>query len=447
TSAAFGKDNYYTYAAITARNFNAEYHCIAISGIGIYLDPYGFGGNMQTLYYNKRSKTTYWDFDQWTPHIVVINLGQNDSIGPYTKAGAEQNYINFTRTIRSLYPNAHIILALGSMNATQAGSPWPGYLQNAVSELNTTYGDSKVYSLIFPCTSYVHPNIAQHAAMATQLTDFIDTSIPDPWLCNVDINSDSVVDNGDFAVLASKWQQTGCGLCNGADLTGDGNVDIDDILIIAGNWLGDYSDHSLMGHWEMNGNAFDSSSYENDGTVHGSPVWDDAGHSGGSMIFDGVDDYIEIEGYKGVAGKRSRTVSAWIKTSTVSGVIISWGDSSSNGRKWIVRINNDGALRAQVIGGDISGTTNLTADELWHHIAVVLNSDGSPDISEVKLYVDGQPENVAAVKDEPINTSSDQNVTIGVYQADSPPFFNGLIDDVRIYNRALTDGEIQKLAE
>lgn len=244
TSAAWGKDNYYTYAAITARNFNAEYHCISVSGIGLYLDPYGFGGNMQTLYYNKQSKSTYWDFTKWTPQIVVINLGQNDSVGPYTKAGAEQNYINFTQTIRSKYPNAHIILALGCMNASRDSSPWPGYLQNAVSELNNTYGDSKVYSLIFPYASYVHPNIAQHATMATLLTDFINTSIPNPWPGSADINSDSVVNIGDFALLASKWLQTGCDLCDGADLTGDGNVDIDDLLIFADNWLDDYSGRS-----------------------------------------------------------------------------------------------------------------------------------------------------------------------------------------------------------
>ncbi|MCF7954624.1 MAG: hypothetical protein K9M75_02365 [Phycisphaerae bacterium] len=380
TSAAFGKDNYYTYAAITARNFNAEYHCISVSGIGLYLDPWGFGGNMQTLYYNKQSKTTYWDFNKWTPHIVVINLGQNDKVGSYTQAGAEQNYINFTQTIRSNYPNAHIILALGSMDATRAGSPWPGYLQNAVSELNTTYGDSKVYSLIFPYSGGAHPDVARHAVMATQLTDFIDTSIPDPWLGNVDINSDSIVDNGDFAVLASNWQQTGCDLCNGADLTGDGNVNFDDLLIVANNWLGDYADHSLMGYWEMNGDALDSSYYANDGIVHGSPVWEPSQHSGGSMVFDGIDDYIDIEGYKGVTGRQSRTVSAWIKTSSVSGVIVSWGNSSYNGSKWIVRVSSTGTLRAEVGGGYISGTTDLTANDQWHHIGVEMNNDGTPEI-------------------------------------------------------------------
>ena len=280
-------------------------------------------------------------------------------------------------------------------------------------------------------------------ALATEMLELL----ADPWLNKVDIDGDSVVDNGDFAVLASKWQQTGCDLCNGADLTGDGNVDIDDLMIVADKWLNDYSDHSFTGHWEMNGDAIDSTLYAHHGIVHGSPLWEDVEHSGGSMIFDGIDDYIEIEGYKGVTGRISRAVSAWIKTSSVSGVIISWGNNLSKGNKWIVRVNGTGLLQAEVSGGYICGTTDLTADDQWHHIAVVLNSDGSPDISEVKLYVDGQPESVAAVKGNPINTASDQNVSIGTYQVDITPPFSGMIDDVRIYRRALTEGEIHELAE
>ncbi|MCF7954625.1 MAG: metallophosphoesterase [Phycisphaerae bacterium] len=64
----------------------------------------------------------------------------------------------------------------------------------------------------------------------------------------------------------------------------------------------------------------------------------------------------------------------------------------------------------------------------------------------VKLYVDGQPESVADVKAKPINTATDEDVSIGTYQAGSAPFFNGLIDDVRVYRRALTQGEIYGLS-
>jgi hypothetical protein len=230
------QDNYYTYAAVTARNLDAEYHCIAISGIGLYVDTWWSGGNMFN-YYDRELNTTTWDFNRWTPQIVVINLGQNDYWGSYTQAGAEQAYVDFAQILRGHYPDAHIILALGSMTATEPVSPWPTYLQNAVDELNTTYGDAKVYSLIFPYSGNAHPDIARHAVMATQLTEFINTSIPDPWLRNGDINQDGKVNNEDFSKLSQQWQQTGRGDCQGADLTGDGHVTIDDFLVLAGNWL------------------------------------------------------------------------------------------------------------------------------------------------------------------------------------------------------------------
>lgn len=178
TNSANGKDNYYTYASVAARNLDAEYHSISVSGIGLYVDKWGFGGNMQTLYYDKESSSTAWDFSNWTPQVVVINLGQNDYWGTYSQAGAEQNYVSFARTLRGEYPDAHIILALGSMSATASASPWPGYLQNAVEVLNTSYNDPNVHDLIFPFSGGSHPNVVRHAHMADLLTDFIQDNIP-----------------------------------------------------------------------------------------------------------------------------------------------------------------------------------------------------------------------------------------------------------------------------
>ncbi len=96
-----------------------------------------------------------------------------------------------------------------------------------------------------------------------------------------------------------------------------------------------------------------------------------------------------------------------------------------------------------VQGGNIIGTTPLN-DDTWYHVAVTLEDDSSPDITEAKLYVDGQLETISALAVEPVNTGSVENVQIGTYfAAGSPRWFQGLIDDVWIYDEALSQEEIQ----
>jgi hypothetical protein len=74
--------------------------------------------------------------------------------------------------------------------------------------------------------------------MADVLTEFILDNVPGllPPL-DGDANGDYDVDYEDFALVSKRWQDTNCGTCGGADLTGDGNVNMADVLKIAANWL------------------------------------------------------------------------------------------------------------------------------------------------------------------------------------------------------------------
>lgn len=78
------------------------------------------------------------------------------------------------RSIRSKYPSASIICALGNMDATKSGSEWPSYIQKAVDELN----DKKIYTLVFPYKEREnHPNRKEQEAMSARLIEFIDHNI------------------------------------------------------------------------------------------------------------------------------------------------------------------------------------------------------------------------------------------------------------------------------
>jgi hypothetical protein len=153
-------------------------------------------------------------------------------------------------------------------------------------------------------------------------------------------------------------------------------------------------------------------------------------------------------GHRGISGTSSRTVSAWIKTSTI-GTVVSWGNKFDCGNQWTVRLQNStGFIQISVKGGNIKGSTDLR-DDSWHHIAAVLEDDGSPNADEIKLYVDGEEEAVSAYDSQAIDTVRGAGVLIGAVFSDSIPalFLTGMIDDVRIYDRALSPDNILRIYE
>jgi hypothetical protein len=203
----------------------------------------------------------------------------------------------------------------------------------------------------------------------------------------------------------------------------------------------------LVAHWRLDDGsgttAVDSSGNGHDGTLLLDPQWV-AGKYGGALEFAGISGQrVEMEGYEGILGTQNRTVMAWVKT-TGYGDWISWGQNT-NTQKWIGRINDNagngavGALRTECSGGYIISTTVLTDGE-WHHLTSVLESAGSPTVEDIKMYVDGVQEVISGVRPVGIDTVGGRNVWIADGHHDRP--LPSLIDDVRLYNHAMTQAEI-----
>jgi hypothetical protein len=184
------ENNYVSYAAITARHFNAQYYCSSKSGIGILIS--WFPLIMREMYdrMDPTDSTSKWDFSKYTPDLVIINLFQNDAWLTKMKDNAQfkakfgttppdhativNAYKSFVQIIRSKYPKAQIICCLGSMDATREGSPWPGYVQEAVHAIN----DKNIFTLFFPYKNTPgHPKVAEQKVMADTLIDFIEKNI------------------------------------------------------------------------------------------------------------------------------------------------------------------------------------------------------------------------------------------------------------------------------
>jgi hypothetical protein len=255
----------------------------------------------------------------------------------------------------------------------------------------------------------------------------------------------------DLYAFVQQWLMEDCtladGFCGGADINTSGVVDLADFAVLTSHWPNTIGiSVPMRGHWALDDAAgtvaSDSSGNLRDGVLMNGPVWTSFGQVNGALLFDGVNDYVRITGYKGITGTASRTCCAWVKPSAVTGEILTWG-TDTTGTRWTVRVNENGTLRAEVNSGYIYGTTVLTDGE-WHHIAVALNDDGSPDISEAKLYVDGQLETIGAVTSRAVNTGSTEDVRIGVYPG-LLRYYKGLIDDVRLYGTALSGAQVKEL--
>jgi hypothetical protein len=206
------------------------------------------------------------------------------------------------------------------------------------------------------------------------------------------------------------------------------------------------TDPKLAGWWkfdEASGKAAqDSSGHGRNGTLKGGLSFDKdsaQGRTGKALKLDDNDGYVEITKYKGVAGTRARTVAAWIKTKSSEGEIISWG-TEDYGKMWTF-----GFIRGR-IGVTPSGgylyMKDETNDDKWHHVAAVVEEAELPNLyDDVKLYKDGVPaeiHDIGLLDLWPIDTGNDLNVRIGLG-------FKGLLDDVRIYERALSEQEILAL--
>lgn len=177
---------YYTYAARTARNLHAQALVVARSGIGVYRNyngpQTGDKVNMNTEYqYTLLYNDTYaWDFTRYSPHVVCINLGTNDT----STQGADSllllnGFKHLYSQVRSHYPNAKIVLLSGCMMNGQQ-------LHSAQQAMDTTkdyahqQGDTEVYRFDFtPHDGSLgygadwHPSMRQHEKMANELTNYL----------------------------------------------------------------------------------------------------------------------------------------------------------------------------------------------------------------------------------------------------------------------------------
>jgi lysophospholipase L1-like esterase len=127
----------FSYAAITARALQADYALVAYSGRGVvrnYGDPNKTSSNTMPVLYERTcfsDSMSKWNFAQWVPQAVVVNLGTNDySTKPFPDSLVFQNaYARLLHRVRSLYPGVTMFCICGPM----IGDPCATYIKEVVS--------------------------------------------------------------------------------------------------------------------------------------------------------------------------------------------------------------------------------------------------------------------------------------------------------------------------
>jgi hypothetical protein len=206
------------------------------------------------------------------------------------------------------------------------------------------------------------------------------------------------------------------------------------------------NDPNLAGWWrfdETSGKtAADSSKHNRKGTLkEGLSFNRDStrGRISKALKFGRGDGHVQITKYKGITGTHTRTVAAWFKTENDDGEIISWGTDDFG--KMFTFCFIRGRIGIRPNGGYLY-INDETDDDEWHHVVAVVEDVELPNLhDDVKLYKDGEPaeiHDIGLLDLWPIDTGNELDVTIG-------DGFEGIIDDVRIYDRPLSEDEIKML--
>ena len=211
--------------------------------------------------------------------------------------------------------------------------------------------------------------------------------------------------------------------------------------------------NGLVGWWGFNGNANDESGNGNNGTVFGASLSTDRfNQPNSSYSFNGSNNYITTTS-SGVLGNQNRTISFWINSNSNTGQqVIGYGLQPPSGGEFNILLNQI----CQGITIDVHNnyiTYNYPTQYLngnWNHIIVVFDKSISDKINGVKFYVNGTLLSTSIACSNPVDktvNTLNKPITFGKYQSGNSVYFSGKLDDIGIWNRALTQTEITSLYE
>lgn len=204
---------------------------------------------------------------------------------------------------------------------------------------------------------------------------------------------------------------------------------------------------SPVGEWSFEEGAGltanDTSGNGNNGTLMNGPAWQTAASCkiGGCLSFDGTNDYVDAGSssiYNFTTGPF--TISAWFYANALSGTMMASNISNAIPNGWGFIVLSAGLLRLSTRGttdATTDGTTVLQTNQ-WYHLAATYSGTSGTKT----LYINGAPEATETFTGS--ITPATLNLNIG-RRPDGATYMNGRLDNVRVYDRALTPAEVLQL--
>ena len=186
----------------------------------------------------------------------------------------------------------------------------------------------------------------------------------------------------------------------------------------------------------------DLSGNSNSGSLVNGPTFNSG--NGGSIVLDGVDDYVNIGSNNIINTNNSFTVGFWVNMNSMPTNITSPITIKSNANDFIILISARTGYEGVAIGSGVTwanGKTNTTSSfflQQWVHVAVTYNGSGANNLANFNIYENSTNRNLTAGTPGIVGQST--STIIGYINAGNT--LNGRISNFTIYNRALTQQEV-----
>jgi hypothetical protein len=405
--------------------------------ITFWVNATGDGNNDHEFfaYANQTARTsTSAITDKWNVTIIDNTTPTVNFASPTLENGSySQNYIEVNVTSSDTHISTivnYLHNSTENLNGSSSGTSSPYYanfssLDDGVYYINATVTDSAdntnstvtrkiTLDTTPPKTSYTSPTGINNTRQSENST-----------VINISITEE------DLNEVIYNWNGTNYTMYNDSLIL---MMNFDNITEIGENYNNSIENKTV-----------DLSKYGNNGTLVG-PKWNKTGKYKGAFQFDGTDDYIDSGNDTSLQITSSFAISLWVYIDSYSGgdtVLVGKTDSGSQ-HNYYLDIEDDGQLFLGFYNGSSwqssglnSGTTVGTNS--WNHVAGIFDDS----TNTITTYINGvQNTQSVSITSSPYSTaSSDDGLRLG-NQIGSSIYFNGSIDEIRIWNKSLSADEI-----